>query len=354
MLGRYGKSWCVPETGLGESLTMPISEPLHPVPLTMTGLVKRLLLLPRSMQLTHLVFSHGENAVHYIGEGESTGYLTELLGEYQSLEKISLPELLFKGYRYQNRIVLRPLIGKKTSDQRTDERRSDEPDAPVVLEVNRLLRRFIPARVPVTFSWIRQIAHLDDYRNRKSYINGVFGRKVRKYGFTHRVTQDSKELNLFYHNVYLPYIQSRFGRQSHPRSLKMLDTQVRHGFLLQVYEQQQCVAAAVCRRIRRQLIAVAFGVAQDHDDHLKRGALSACYYFIFQQAEREGLDSVDLLRSRPHKNDGVYEHKRRWGAHACRDPWPHTVLGILPSGILPAPLQGVLVHSQQGFTELSA
>jgi hypothetical protein len=343
----------VSETGLGESLTMPISEPLHPVILNMVGLVKRILLLPRSMRLTHLVFWIDESPVHYIGEGESTGYLTELLGEYQSLAKISLPTLVFKGYKHQNQLLLRPLIGKKPSDLRTDERGSGEPDALVLLEVNRLLKRFMPVGTPVTYPWIRQIARLDDYRNRKSTINSVFGRKVRKYGYTHGLTRDPKALNLFYHDVYLPYIQSRFGRHSHPRSLKMLETQVRHGFLLKVYEQQECVAAAVCRRIGKCLIAVAFGVAPDHDDHLRRGALSACYTFIFQQAEREGLDSVDLLRSRPHKNDGVYEHKRRWGAHARRDPWPHSVLGIVHSGTLPEPLNGLLVHAQRGFIELS-
>ncbi len=332
---------------------MPISEPLHPVILTLLAMVKRHLLLPRSMRLTHLVFWVGESPVHYIGEGESAGYLTELLGEVQTLVKISLPKLMFRGYTYQNRLLLRPLIGKKKMDMRTAGGSSGTTDPLVLFEVNRLLKRFVPAGVPVTFPWIRQIARLEDFHKRKSSINSVFGRKVRKYGYTHRLTQEFKELHLFYHEVYLPYIQSRFGHHTHPRSQKMLETQVRHGFLLQVYEQQQCVAAAVCRRMHKRLIAVAFGVAQDHDNHLRRGALSACYMFIFQQAEREGLDSVDLLRSRPHKNDGVYEHKRRWGAHACRDPWPHTVLGIVHGETLPAPLQGLLVHSQQGFTELT-
>ena len=66
------------------------------------------------------------------------------------------------------------------------------------------------------------------------------------------------------------------------------------------------------------------------------------------------------MRSRPHREDGVFEHKRRLGATACWDPWPHTIIGVYPpkDARVPSATRGILVrHSERHaipFDEASA
>ena len=63
---------------------------------------------------------------------------------------------------------------------------------------------------------------------------------------------------------------------------------------------------------------------------------------------------VDLLRSRPHAEDGVYQHKSRWGAVTEVDDWPHTLLCffIPPQVEVPACLARLLVWQRDHFAEL--
>ena len=98
----------------------------------------------------------------------------------------------------------------------------------------------------------------------------------------------------------------------------------------------------------------AVGMVPDYRLHLQHGALTSIYLFLLQWAQRNGIESIDLLRSRPHGDDGVFNHKKAWGADIAEDGWAHTCIRIvLPEGCrLPACLKRQLVRSGEGFAEL--
>jgi hypothetical protein len=110
-----------------------------------------------------------------------------------------------------------------------------------------------------------------------------------------------------------------------------------------------CDAGIMCARTKKSVTDFAFGLAPDYAFHLKRGAMSATYYFLFQWAQENGLERVDLLRSRAHVFDGVYEHKRRWGAGAYDDGWPQTSLWAYPSADTQLILRKLLVKEGSRF-----
>ena len=65
------------------------------------------------------------------------------------------------------------------------------------------------------------------------------------------------------------------------------------------------------------------------------------------------MQKVDLLRSRPNTSDGVYEHKRRWGAKPVIDSWPHTALWIfLPKTEICPLLKTQLIWKKDEFVEI--
>ena len=224
------------------------------------------------------------------------------------------------------------------------------------MELNGLLKGFVPAGGYDTLPWIRQKVHLtaDLYRNRKAKIEGKYGRKVRKYHYRHRIVRDASAVQTFCEELYRPYITSRFGDAAHLRNSGEIRSVVRNGFLLQVFDDDVWVAGAACRRRKREITVFALGLRPDFSFYLRRGALSSLYYFLFTWAEENHMETIDLLRSRPHETDGVYEHKRSWGAAAENDIWPHTFLRIYASrhGALPPMTKGLLVWREDEFIAL--
>jgi len=129
---------------------------------------------------------------------------------------------------------------------------------------------------------------------------------------------------------------------------------VKSGFLLQVFDQDRWVAGSICARRGKIVRIIAGGLAPDYQYNIKRGAMSTCDYFLFKWAIEHGIETIDFLRSRAHSSDGLFEYKRKWGAYAVKDVWPHTSLWIFVPDDLPVPeiLRKQLVWHKRRFIEI--
>lgn len=310
-------------------------EPSSPRFYEAASLIKRALSLPRSLTLRCVALTGVEenHKVAYIGEGESLGYYRRL-----GALRVSVDEpvsLLRSGSRAAEHLAEGTLV---------------------VVELNRLLGRWVPRGGLFSLPWVRQKVDLGGaaYRSRISKIEATFGRKMRRHGHHCRITRDREQVSAFYRDFYRPYVRMRYGEDAYPRSLAELRAAVRQGFLLKVFAGSDWVAGAVFRVWGKEVSTLAFAASPGDAQRLRQGVLSSVYYFLFRWAMENGMETVDLLRSRPHTGDGVYEHKRRWGARAVLDSWPHTGLWLFPpaSGVLPAAFRGHLVWDGTGFVEL--
>ncbi|MGQ9681537.1 MAG: hypothetical protein ACUVX9_03260 [Anaerolineae bacterium] len=275
----------------------------------------------------------GGETLTYLGEGENLAYLSQLYGAtVGSAAPFGLGALV-------------PRVRRLLAAQEL-----------VLVEVNRLLSGLLPPGAYRSFPWIRQRVLLRGatYTARRRRIEETFGRKVRRHGYTCRLSRAPQAVVDFYRVLYAPYVKERFGDGCLPRSLAEFAAAVRSGALLEVIHAGLPIAGAVCRLSGRQVTALAFGLRPPYAERLRQGALSAVYYYLFRWAEASGLASIDLLRSRAHACDGVYEHKRRWGAEAEIDPWPVNVWSIyVPPGCrVPQAAEGHLVCSGAGLTPL--
>lgn len=303
--------------------------------------IKRVIFLYRSIRLHYFKFigtdpnEHSRVRLIYIGEGEGLRHLERL-----NFSKIE-----------QKNVSILPLccIKQEISNLLSE-------DAVFFVEVNRLLNFLIPSGGFFTFPWIRQKVFLKskNYKERKKKINEVFARKTRKYGHSFILTRDRERVVRFYKELYAPYISKRFKDASSLRSIEEIQDIVKSGFLLQVFEKGIWISGAACRLKGTEVAAYAFGLRPDYKHYLKRGALSSAYFFLFKWAEDNSIQTIDLLRSRPHIDDGVYEHKRRWGAMTEIDEWPHTAIWIfIPNGLqIPSILRKQLVWHKNEFVEL--
>lgn len=310
-----------------------VAEPFGAVSLRIGGLVKRLIALPRCRRLLHAELGSSTGGAEYLGEGESLDWLEELYGGQARRH----------GHRALGAAVAdaRRRVGNRT----------------LYLELNRLLGGLAPGGGFRTVPWVRQLIDLATIsRHRLQSIEGVYGRKVRHHGLVGAHGADRRTAEEFYDELYLPYIRSRYGESAHPRSRREVLAAIRHGFVLKVLHDGEWIAGGACRVTANTVSVVAYGARGATETALELGAVSAVNYFLLEWARERGLRWVDLLRSRPHEQDGVFEHKRRWGAEPVIDAWPHTALWVYPpsTGQLEPPSAGLLVATKEGLRRLDA
>jgi hypothetical protein len=339
MPGRNGKTGFLPEIGMGGSrlrMRMGFLEPKNRIPYGLASLTKRVILLYRSFWLRQIVIEDSFSGTRtiYIGEGESLDYVKKtFFTDARETKTTPLPIC-----------SLREKIKHLTFF-----------NTQIFVEINRMLNPLIPPGGLLTFPWIRQKVSLDSrvYMERKHKMEASLGRKVRKFDYRCQMTSDQKTVQKFYEELYLPYITTRFQSACHARALSELQTATRSGFLLQVFTQDLWVSGVICRLEKDGICTLAFGHLPNSQYDLQRGALSAAYYFIFKWAEEHSLQKVDLLRSRANTSDGVYEHKRRWGAIPVMDSWPHTALWLfLPRAEVDPLVKTQLVWNKGKFIEI--
>ena len=317
-------------------LKVEFQEPTNSVLYSLASFAKRIILFYRSFWLRQVEIEgplSGERFT-YIGEGESLDYVRgTLFANAKEIKTTPLPLWLLR----QRIKHLVPSNG------------------PILVEINRILQPLIPAGGLLSFPWVRQKVSLNrhDHTEKKRKIEAYWERRVNKFDYRCQMTSDKKMVQKFYEDLYLPYVTTRFENACHARTLSELQTAARSGFLIQVFSQDLWVSGVICRLQRDGICTFAFGHLPADQYDLRRGALSAAYYFIFKWAEEHSVQKVDLLRSRPNTSDGVYEHKRRWGAKPVIDSWPHTALWLfVPRAEISPRLKTQLVCKKGEFAEI--
>lgn len=318
---------------------MVFREPEHPALRRALGLVRRAALAPRSVVLTERTATDPSRSlrVAYIGEGESAEYLR------RTYFPAAAPTTARRLPLWRVNAAAARLVG---------------PDSLLFVEVNRLWAALAPRSRWRTLPWIRARVVLDDAwrRSRRRGIEHTFGRKVRQFGYRARRTREPELVAAFHRDLYAPHVTARFETEVRLRPVSELQALVDDGFLLQVFCGERWVSGAVCRLRGATLSVHAFGHLPPEEWDLRRGALSGVYYFIFEWAAQNSVREVDLLRSRANTADGVFEHKRRWGAVPVPDDWRHTVIEIFPPAapLIPPVLRRQLLLVDGRLVELGA
>ena len=313
-----------------------MNEPFNKTAYVLTGIIKWLGLLPRSFSLRCVELGCGIPGKRfvYLGEGESLPYIRHILAQPAG----------------ELRVTQAPLwrLGETI-------RRLASPDTLLCLELNRLLRSLAPRGGLITFPWIRQRVILDslEYRARRRRIEKV-SHMVTKYKYRFQLVNHTESVARFYEEFYVPYVRARFGDAAHMRSLNELQRWAGSGFLLLVLHEDSWICGIICAVRKDELSLLVVGHIPEDKYPLRLGALSAAYYYMFEYARRHSLAVVDLLRTRPHADDGIYCYKQRWGATPEVDSWPHTSLHLFPPEGFPVPtaLEKLLIWDGLEFVEM--
>ena len=277
----------------------------------------RLLLIEKGLRLStwSVVGTDGrgtQRRLFYAGEQEALKWFASLVLPGGFVEE-PLQPVGFRG--------LRKLV---------EERRADHDL--VALEVNRLLLpwaaaggalrsipRWVRMKLPLAATWEEMQRQL-----RKSALTQV--RAVRNREFSSDTTRDPAAFQEFHEQLYLPFVQTRYGEDSIPARRKDLERYFRSGWLLRIFEKGDWVAGALLTASRTHGRCVVLGVRGGDPGLIARHALKAVYCFMVRWAIDLKLVELDVGRVRPLLEDGVFRHKRGWGGVVSADPWEEAKL----------------------------
>jgi hypothetical protein len=147
----------------------------------------------------------------------------------------------------------------------------------------------------------------------------IFNRFMKSNPYTYKISKDLADFDYFYYRMYEPHSKKHFQDCARIDSYDEMKKYFLKGFLLILMEDDNAVAGSLCLVKRDTMIYHRGGVLDGDEEHIRKGAQTALYYYKILIAKDQKLSRLDLLQSRPFFNDGVYRHKREWGASVSVD-----------------------------------
>ncbi len=166
-------------------------------------------------------------------------------------------------------------------------------------------------RIPV---WVRGEIRLPlarDITRKKDYKEQV--RKIRKAGFTCELATTGEQFEDFYDHMYVPQISNSHGDSAVLNDRKSIVERRDQLELLLIRSGSETVAGELISYRSDVPELHAVGVRNGDRELIRKGALSACYFYGLQHLQNKGFSTVDVGGSRGLINDGVLQYKRKWG-----------------------------------------
>jgi hypothetical protein len=135
-----------------------------------------------------------------------------------------------------------------------------------------------------------------------------------------RISSKPEDFDHFYHRMYVAHSEKQFQSAARVDPYASVKRYFQKGFLLILKEGDEDVAGSVCYVRDDELVFHRGGVLDGNEVHVRNGAQTASYVSMICQAKSMNLARLDLGHSRAFFDDGVYRHKREWGASVSVDP----------------------------------
>lgn len=201
--------------------------------------------------------------------------------------------------------------------------------------------------------WIGESMKLDRHSrpwdglsaNTREFVRKTRAR-IKKYGYSYRVSYDNDDFDNFYRNFYVPSTEDRHKDLAEVQSYDYLKAVFKRGGLLFLHNGAKPLGAVL-------FIVDSFGVfhffvwgvLKGEEKHLSDAVGHALYYFSITWASEQGLKEYNFGGSRPFLNDGILQYKKKWGACVQDNPWLTSVVGLKINNIESAGVRSFLENN---------
>lgn len=145
--------------------------------------------------------------------------------------------------------------------------------------------------------------------------------RVKRGRFSFDVVSGEPWVSAYYRQMHRPSMCRRHGARASVVSRRTMTRQARaHGSeLLRVFQEGRWIAGSLNRSTAEGYRLLSAGWLQGDAALLKRGAMSAVYWFNFHRAAALGQHRILLGSVAPFLDDGILMHKADWGATLSAD-----------------------------------
>ena len=185
------------------------------------------------------------------------------------------------------------------------------------------------------------------FRDRNKTLFNKFAKGDR---FAVRVSRSAEDFDRFYQQMFLPHVQRQFSGFADVDSRETLQAVFDRGFLMIASLDGLDVGATLCHERDDALHYHRVGTLDGDPRWIKDGVQSALYVHMMLHARGRPLARLNLGMSRPFFGDGVYRHKRNWGAVVSLDHDARDALHIVQPAPGPALAQFLARHPLIGFS----
>lgn len=147
-------------------------------------------------------------------------------------------------------------------------------------------------------------------------------RKAQKFGYEYEISRSQADLEMFYHDMYLPMVHKRHGELASTLSKREVYQILRHGVLFLTRRDGIYVSGGLCLVEQGVLRFKEMGVLNGDEQLMHEGAVGAMNYLRVRWAHQEGYRGVNFGECWPYMS-GIFQSKRKWGAAASVPPHEH-------------------------------
>ncbi len=195
--------------------------------------------------------------------------------------------------------------------------RGGDADLTIALVSRWLSRRVFGERFVRMPSWIGHMAAAPvDSAARRTILDRTDDdvRRTRRRKFRYEIDRSPDSVAGFHRDFYLPTIARRHGESAWTYSPALFHRESRNGAILWVMSGEDRIAGIFFQTAPPVIRVRASAVAGGDLELIQKGAMAACYVFLFQAANELGCQWIDYRGTRPSQNDGVFRYKQKWGA----------------------------------------
>lgn len=153
-----------------------------------------------------------------------------------------------------------------------------------------------------------------------------------RYGLRNRVSKDIKDLDFFYHRMYIPHVRKRHGDFAQIDPYEEIRGYFNMGMLMFATKDGVDLGGNLCNVEDGILYLRRVGVLDGDESLIESGLQAAIYHFAIKYANENHLKAADAMMSLPFLNDGVYNTKKEWGAAVSPSDDYHTWVYFIHKG----------------------
>jgi hypothetical protein len=206
--------------------------------------------------------------------------------------------------------------------------------ANVMIDMHCFFARFFTDGI-ISVSCVRQIYDLT--RPFEELFSNKDMKRERKKAeqFQPCFSKDLKDLDFFYANLYLPFVQRRHEDAIILKKVFLQQYLEKNGELCLLKKDGQIVGGQFCNLAGETYFMLVLGLIDDC--YLKEGASAALYYYCIQRALEKKARYIDFGLAQPFIFNGVVAYKKKWGGRIHQDHESGRVLylkNITRSGLI--------------------